>query len=179
MTTGFDAWNTPGWDVQSPVYISSTNPGVTLPDGVNPISITGSFVGPAGGAQGMVGFTPKVQHLWVGDVEVLLAPVHFEVRAGVLVEAVITAVPQVIIWTVREAVGALRRSYDVLLPADADPETPIDLTALTRVTSENYPSQLFTGDGPPGYIVGAVSGDEYLDRLTGDVYTLEGTTWVG
>lgn len=179
MTSGFDAWNTPGWDVQNPVYLSSTSPAITLPDGVNPISITGTFVGPAGGAQGMVGFTPKVQHLWVGAVEVLLAPVRFEVRAGVLVAAVITAVPEDVIWTVREAVGPLRRSYDILLREDADPDIPIDITALERVTSENYPSQLFTGDGPPGYIVGAVSGDEYLDQLTGDVYTLEGLTWVG
>jgi len=30
----------------------------------------------------------------------------------------------------------------------------------------------FTGQGPPGTIVGAVPGDNYLDILTGDVYRL-------
>jgi hypothetical protein len=172
------AWDIPGWTAQHPSYPPST-PVILLPDGANLIVITGTFAGPAGGAYGMVTFTPKVTHLWIGDIEFLLAPVRFEVRGGVLINAAITAVPQDAVWTVREAVGPLRRSYDVILRADADPDTPIDLTALERVTSENYPSQLFTGDGPPGYIVGAVPGDEYLDRITGDVYTLEGSTWVG
>lgn len=29
------------------------------------------------------------------------------------------------------------------------------------------------GDGPPGTVVGSAPGDEYLDRLTGDLYYLE------
>lgn len=31
----------------------------------------------------------------------------------------------------------------------------------------------FTGQGPPGTIIGANPGDEYLDKLTGDIYTLQ------
>lgn len=31
---------------------------------------------------------------------------------------------------------------------------------------------MWTGFGPPGVIVGAKIGDEYLDYLTGNVYTL-------
>lgn len=30
----------------------------------------------------------------------------------------------------------------------------------------------FTGNGPPGVIIGAIPGDTYLDRLTGDIYVL-------
>jgi hypothetical protein len=31
----------------------------------------------------------------------------------------------------------------------------------------------FYGDGPPGVIIGAQPGDEYVDQLTGDLYVLD------
>lgn len=32
---------------------------------------------------------------------------------------------------------------------------------------------LWTGEGPPGVMAGAEVGDEYLDLLSGDLYTLQ------
>lgn len=32
---------------------------------------------------------------------------------------------------------------------------------------------LWTGEGPPGTIVGAAVGDDYLDTLTGNLYRLD------
>lgn len=34
-------------------------------------------------------------------------------------------------------------------------------------------ASLWTGDGPPGTIIGASVGDEYLDIITGDLYRLD------
>lgn len=34
-------------------------------------------------------------------------------------------------------------------------------------------SDRYYGEGPPGVIIGAAPGDEYVDALTGDVYRLE------
>lgn len=55
---------------------------------------------------------------------------------------------------------------------------PVVLTevhALPPVTLNATLGQagLWTGEGPPGTIVGATVGDEYLDTLTGNLYRLD------
>jgi hypothetical protein len=131
VSTGTDAWNTPGWSAQQPVYLASADSSVVLPAGVHPVTVTGSYVGPKGGAQGTVRFTPKTQSIQVGTVEVILAPVRFEVRKGELLTASLTVVPQDVVWEVRESVGPVRESYAVTVPSTA--VGPIDITELARV----------------------------------------------
>ena len=46
------------------------------------------------------------------------------------------------------------------------------LANATETAAANAGITRWYGDGPPGVIVGSSPGDEYLDRLTGDLYTL-------
>ncbi len=54
----------------------------------------------------------------------------------------------------------------------------VGLPQIPRVTVNNMPAGgvrqagLWTGTGPPGVVPGARAKDEYLDRLTGDLYEL-------
>lgn len=177
MTSGFDAWNTPGWTIQHPVYLDTPSDDPDLPMGVTPCVINATYLSASGkGYYGAVTLSPSIPRVLIADTQVLLPPVRGEVRNGRLA-ATIYAVPQDVIWGVREAVGASRQAYDVILPRNT---AQADLTELERVTPETPPinpenaGELFTGEGPPpGVIEGAVLGDTYLDVLTGDLYILE------
>jgi hypothetical protein len=133
VSTGFDAWNTPGWDVQNPVYLTGSATTPELPAGVHAVKVTGTFLGPAGkGAYGQVRFIPSLLHHTIDGITVLLPPqVRGEVRNGELRDATLYAVPTDLVWTVVEAVGPARQRYDVLLPANAASE--IALLDLERV----------------------------------------------
>lgn len=48
----------------------------------------------------------------------------------------------------------------------------IDPTCAPPATGTGRTCGLWTGNGPPGDIPGALDGDEYIDLLTGSVYTL-------
>lgn len=178
MTTGFDAWNTPGWTVQHPVYASTPSGAPELPMGVTRCVITGTYLSASGrGYYGAVSLRPSIPRVLIAQTEVLLPPVRAEVRNGRLTDAVIYAVPQDVVWSVREAVGASRQAYDVILPRNT---AGADLTELEKVTPDTPPinpenaGELFTGEGPPPALIeGAVLGDTYLDVLTGDLYVLE------
>lgn len=177
MTTGFDAWNTPGWTIQHPVYVDTPDDAPELPMGVTRCVITGTYLSASGkGYPGTVTLRPSIPRVLIADTQVLLPPVRGEVHNGRL-DAAIYAVPQDVIWSVREAVGASRQVYDVILPRNT---ATADLTELERVTPETPPinpanaGELFTGEGPPPDVIeGAVLGDTYLDILTGDLYVLE------
>ena len=177
MSTGFDAWNTPGWTIQHPVYTGTPSDTPSLPMGVTKCVITGTYMAANGkGYYGTVRLSPSIPRVLIAQTEVLLAPVFAEVKNGLL-SATIYAVPQDVIWAVREAVGASRQAYEVILPRNT---ASADLTELEKVTPDTVPitptnaGQLFTGEGPPpDSIEGAVLGDTYLDVLTGDLYTLE------
>jgi hypothetical protein len=174
VTTGFDAWNTPGWTIQRPVYSASVGGDApVLPAGVTRCVITGTYLSASGqGYYGAVVFVPSIPRVLIGQTEVLLPLVRGEVRNGRL-DAAIYAVPQDVIWTVREAVGASREMYQVILPSGT---ALADLTSLVKVTETTpTPEDLFVGEGPPvlGGVPGASAGDTYLDTLTGDLYTLE------
>ncbi len=178
MSTGFDAWNSPGWTIQHPVY---TNPPLDVPElpmGVTRCVITGTYLSASGkGYYGTVTLRPSIPRILIADTQVLIPPMRAEVRNGRLVDAILYAVPQDVIWSVREAVGASRQAYDVILPRNT---AEADLTELEKVTPETPPinpenaGELFTGEGPPPDLIeGAVLGDTYLDVLTGDLYVLE------
>lgn len=177
MSTGFDAWNTPGWTIQHPVYTDTPSNEPTLPMGVTKCVITGTYLSASGkGYYGTVRLLPSIPRLLIAQTEVLIPPVRAEVHNGRL-SMTIYAVPQDVIWTVHEAVGASRESYDVILPRNT---AAADLTELEKVTPDTPPlnpdnaGALFTGEGaPPAVIEGAVLGDTYLDVLTGDLYVLE------
>jgi hypothetical protein len=179
-TTGFDAWNTPGWSSQDPDYPDTLSGDPGMPMGVTKCVITGTYMSASGkGYYGSVALSPSIPRVLIEQTQVLLAAVRGEVTNGRL-QATIYAVPQDVIWEVREAVGASRHIYDVILPRNT---YGADLTELEKVTPETPPinpdnaGMLFTGEGPPpvppDYIEGAVLGDTYLDTLTGDLYTLE------
>jgi len=176
MSTGFDAWNTPGWTIQHPVYTNPPSNDPTLPMGVTRCVITGTYLSDSGkGYPGTVTLRPSIPRVLIADTQVLLKPVRGEVHNGRL-DAAIYAVPQDVIWSVSEAVGASRQHYDVILPRNT---AEADLTELERVTPETPPinpdnaGELFTGEGPPPDLIeGAVLGDTYLDILTGDLWTL-------
>lgn len=176
MSTGFDAWNTPGWTIQHPVYSVVLDEAPALPAGVTRCVITGTYLADNGKAYpGTVTLRPSIPRVLIADTQVLLRPVRGEVRNGSLI-AVIYAVPQDVIWSVHEAVGASRESYDVILPRNT---AEADLTELERVTPETPPINpdnagfLYTGEGPPPTeIAGSHPGDTYLDTLTGDLWTL-------
>lgn len=177
MSTGFDAWNTPGWVVQHPVYPPSADVSPTLPMGVTKCIISGTYMSASGrGYYGTVTLSPSIPRVLIDQTEVLLQQVRVEVRNGLL-SATIYAVPQDVIWGVREAVGASRQSYSVILPRNT---AAADLVELEHVPADTPPidpanaGQLFTGEGPPpSSIDGAVLGDTYLDVLTGNLYVLE------
>jgi hypothetical protein len=177
VSTGFDAWNTPGWTIQHPVYTTPPSNDPVLPMGVTRCVITGTYLSASGkGYVGAVTLRPSIPRVLIAQTEVLLSAVRGEVLNGRL-DATIYAVPQDVIWNVREAVGASREDYDVILPRNT---AEADLTELERVTPETPPinpdnaGELFTGEGPPpNFIEGAVLGDTYLDILTGDLYSLE------
>lgn len=176
MTTGFDAWNTPGWTIQHPVYTVVPPDDPALPTGVTQCVITGTYVSATGKAYpGTVTLAPSIPRVLIATTQVLIPPVRGDVHNGLL-HAIIYAVPQDVIWSVREAVGPSRQSYDVILPRNT---AEADLTALERVTPETPPLNpdnagfLFTGEGPPpSVIAGSFPGDTYLDTLTGDLWTL-------
>jgi hypothetical protein len=176
VSTGFDAWNSPGWTIQHPVYSATVGGDVpALPAGVTPCTITCTYLSASGqGYYGAVTLAPSIPRVLIAQTEVLLPMVRGEVRAGQL-NALIYAVPQDVIWTVREAVGASRQVYGVILPRNT---AAADLTSLVRVPDGTPPidgtGELFTGEGPPPqFIEGAAIGDTYLDILTGNLYTLE------
>lgn len=177
MSTGFDAWNTPGWTIQHPVYSSTPDGAPEMPMGVTRCVITGTYLSASGkGYYGTVSLAPTIPRLLIADTQVLLKPVRAEVHNGRL-SATIYAVPQDVIWGVREAVGASRQAYQVILPRNT---AEADLTELEKVTPDTPPinpanaGELFTGEGPPPAVIeGAVLGDTYLDVLTGDLYVLE------
>jgi hypothetical protein len=129
MSTGFDAWNTPGWTIQNPVY-APTLADPLPPVGVTRCLITGTYVSASGkGYYGSVILAPSIPRVLLDQTEVLLGPVRAEVRNGRF-EAVIYAVPQDVIWNVREAVGASRQAYDVIVPGNL---AAADLTELEKV----------------------------------------------
>lgn len=176
MSTGFDGWNTSGWTVQHPVYSASVGGSTpVLPAGVTPCAITATYLSASGqGYYGAVTLLPSIPRVLIAETEVLLPMVRGEVRNGQL-DALIYAVPQDVIWMVREAVGASRHIYSVILPRNT---AAANLTDLVRVPDGTPPidgtGELFTGEGPPPqFIEGAVLGDSYLDLLTGNLYTLE------
>jgi len=177
VSTGFDAWNSPGWTIQHPVYTNSPDDDPELPMGVTKCVITGTYLSASGkGYTGTVTLRPSIPRVLIADTQVLLPFVRGDVRNGRL-DVAIYAVPQDVIWGVSEAVGASRQAYDVILPGNT---AEADLTELERVTPETPPinpdnaGELFTGEGPPPDVIeGAVLGDTYLDILTGDLYTLE------
>lgn len=176
MSTGFDAWNTPGWTIQHPVYTTLPDGAPTMPMGVTRCVITGAYLSATGrGYYGSVSLSPSIPRVLIAETQVLLPPAREEVRNGRL-EIVVYAIPQDVIWSVHESVGASRQIYDVILPRNT---AAADLTELERVTPQTPPLNpsnagfLFTGEGPPPTLIaGAVLGDTYLDILTGDLYTL-------
>ena len=178
MSTGFDAWNTPGWTIQDPVYVEPVDDlePPTLPMGVTPAQIQGTYMSASGKPYyGAVSFVPTVATVKVVDTHVVLPSVRAEVKNGRL-SATIYAVPFDVIWDIREAVGPSRVAYEVILPRNA---AGGDITTLEKVTPQTVrptaenAGQLFTGEGPPPEVIeGAVLNDTYIDILTGDIYTL-------
>lgn len=69
------------------------------------------------------------------------------------------------------------------LPLEVRPGTPGHRDAhqkihahLNRLVAEPTVARVpkrWYGQGPPGTIIGSAPGDEYVDSLTGDLYTLE------
>jgi hypothetical protein len=59
-------------------------------------------------------------------------------------------------------------------PGPVGPAGPVGPQGLIgpRGSSGEPGGTRYFGDGPPGLIVGAHPGDEYVDRLTGDIYQL-------
>lgn len=59
-------------------------------------------------------------------------------------------------------------------PGNVGPAGPVGPAGLTgpQGVSGISGGQRFFGDGPPGVVVGAQPGDEYVDRLTGNIYQL-------
>lgn len=126
-----EAWSIPGWTAQNPVYPTGSASSVALPAGAHPLVITGAWTGPKGGAEGTVRFIPRTNNIQVGTVEIVLAPVRFQVTKGVLIDASITVVPQAVVWEVHEAVGPVREVYAVSIPSTA--VSPLDISVLARV----------------------------------------------
>jgi hypothetical protein len=58
-------------------------------------------------------------------------------------------------------------------PTVLDPTVPsVQVGAPVTINATLGHAGLWTGEGPPSTVVGAVAGDEYLDVLTGDLYRL-------
>jgi hypothetical protein len=153
MATGQydDAYETPGWTVQNPVYAPSTYefPSPALPAGVTRATITESFVSANGGMSGSVAFSPTIRRMTIDNVEVFLDPVRAEVRNGQL-SVQILSMPQDIVWEVHESIGPIRNSYKVVVPASL---TSAELSSLARTDTPTEPAPGFTH-----YILGVVLG---------------------
>lgn len=129
------AWDIPGWTSQNPTYPLSTPVPTPLPVGVRRVTLSESYVGAAGRAQGMVVMIPQTSRVVVADVEVLVQQVASAFTNGDLKIEVLVP-PVDIVWQVREAVGPQRLSYYVKVPSTAVDQ---QLSALTRVDADGNP----------------------------------------
>lgn len=126
------AWDVPGFTAQNPFYPLLVPVPPPLPTGVRRVTLSETYVGAKGRANGMVVLSPLTQRVTVADVEVILQPVRKLLRHGVLAIEILVPPVGTIVWEVREAVGPQRISYYVAVPADAVSQ---QLSDLTRVDS--------------------------------------------
>jgi hypothetical protein len=130
------AWDIPGWTSQNPSYppiIPVTTP---LPVGVRRVTLSESYVGAAGAANGIVVMTPQTTRVEVDDVEVLVQQVRSQLKNGKLKIEILVPPTDAIVWQVREAIGPERLSYYVTVPPTAVDQ---ELSALVHVDSDGQP----------------------------------------
>lgn len=72
--------------------------------------------------------------------------------------------------TVDEIVTPVRLDPESVIEGPPGPEGPMGPAGATTTVSG---IKRWYGEGPPTVVVGSSPGDEYLDRLTGDLYILE------
>lgn len=63
-------------------------------------------------------------------------------------------------------------NFEVVAPATT--AVVVGVQGPPGPVSSNHGQPRFSGDGPPGTIIGSQVGDEYLDRASGLIYTLQG-----
>lgn len=102
------------------------------------------------GAQDKVEVLSRMQHIIVGQKEGMFTPVKVLSR------------PQTIV--VKQNVG--------VTVTNAGPPGPPGFPGAPGPPGVAIGRRWY-GDGPPGTIVGSAPNDEYLDRLTGTLYTLQ------